>query len=472
MPNVDIDAMLTRAGADTHVVVQCPHAVCTVSNATSLQVGVRTAADLTNLGLPMQCDNVKEAIKAEFNFFVFVQRRRDMSKPESERREMTGEKFVRNLGYTIARGILRSVFSERNPQLFYEFLQMGPYDEPQKVEDLIKPFTSVENDVYNSDMITEDQVRAILKDYRRELGTKMTVGQQYALLHVQQKMQRDRDEANRKAKADAERKKLVDERGIAPPGPHTAAFVATPSAATKPAVITVAPLRDETPLVTFGGTSAVVVPLGVPENTASAPNTVAAMSTTVSAASAAATAAVPAVVSAATPADVVLTGGVMSRAKKTTKKKTTKKTKKKTASRPRARKKTAKTKVKPVEPVAPMELSEPEAPAAPARPGLMMLDNNAIDSAAALAVAKTAPPRPGLMMLEGDDGDDIPPPPKLVRQTNGVAFETIDAPAEDGAEAGTRQEEKKVKKRRSRATRKKKDGEKKSVKKRKTSKKA
>lgn len=443
MPDIKIDAMWKRAGADKRVVVQCPHAVSTVSTATSLPVGVRTAADLTKLGLPVQCESIADAIQAEFAFF-------------SEQRRITAQVFVENLGYTIARGILRSVFSERNPQLFYEFLQMGPNDDPDKVAVLSDPFANGTNKVYAADMILEDQVKAILKDYRRELSTKMTVGQQYALLHVQQKMQRERDEERRKAKVNAERAKLVAERGITPPGPHTAAFKAKPPS-------TAAPLRDEMPLVTFGSTGTVVVPLGVPENTpAIAPNTVAAMSTTVSKAATAA-------VSAATPADVVLTGGVMSkgRAKKPAKRTT----KKKTARRPRARKKTAKTKVEPVKPVGPTATANSEAPATPPRPRLLMLDNDVIDSAAALAVAKTAPPRPGLMMLEGDDGD-IPPPPKLVRQTNGVALETIDAPAEAGAEAGTRQEEKKVKKRRSRATRKKKDGEKKSVKKRKTSKKA
>ena len=124
---------------------------------------------------------------------------------------------------------------------------------------------------------------------------------------------------------------------------------------------------------------------------------------------------------------------------------------KKTASRPRARKKTAKRKVEPVEPV------KPEASATPPRPRLMMLDDNdVIDSAAALAVAKKlpSPPRPGLMMLEGDD---FPPPPKLVRQRNGEAIETAESPQET------------KKKRRSRATRRKKpEGERKSAKKRKT----
>ena len=438
MPDIDIDDMWKRAGADKRLVVQCPHAVSTVSTATSLPVGVRTAADLTKLGLPVQCESIADAIQAEFAFF-------------SEQRRITAQVFVENLGYTIARGILRSVFSERNPQLLYEFLQMGPNDEPDSVAVLINPFLSANNGVHGADMITETQVKAILKDYRRELSTKMTVGQQYALLHVQQKLQREEEEKRRQEKMKAERAKLVADRSITAPGPHTAAFKAKPKGAAGPP-----PKPTPAPLVAFGSTGTVVVPLGVPENTsASAPATVAAMSTTVSAAASA-------------PLDVVLTGGVMSKGRA---KKPAKGTVKKTARRPRARKKTAKTKVKPVKPVEPVESVEPTAPATPPRPKLMMLDDdNEIDSAAALAVAKTAPPRPGLMMLEGDDGDDIPPPPKLVRQTNGAAYDLIDAKA--GPEAGTRQEEKKAKKRRSRATRKKKDGEKKSVKKRKTSKKS
>ena len=113
MAEIDIDAMWKRAGADKRLLVQCPHAVSTVSTATSLPVGVRTAADLTKLGLPVQCESIADAIKAEFAFF-------------SEQRRVSAQVFVENLGYTIARGILRSVFSERNPQLFYEFLQMGP----------------------------------------------------------------------------------------------------------------------------------------------------------------------------------------------------------------------------------------------------------------------------------------------------------------------------------------------------------
>ena len=370
----------------------------------------------------MQRDSIAGAIKAEFAFF-------------SEQRNITAQVFAENLGYTIARGILRSVFSERNPQLFYEFVQMGPNDEPDNVAVLSNPFLTANNGVYGADMITVDQVKAIIKDYRRELSTKMTVGQQYALLHVQQKLQREEEEKRRKAKVDAERAKLVADRGITSPGPHTAAFKAKP-------LSTAAPLRDEVPLVTFGGTNSVVVPLGVPENTpAIAPNTVAAMSATISAAATA-------------PVDVVLTGGVFS---KGVAKKPAKTAKKKTARRPRARKKTAKTKVEPIKPVEPVE---PTAPATPPRPRLIMLEDDVVDSAAALAVAKSAPPRPGLMMLEGDD---IPPPPKLVRQTNGAAYDMINA------EPGSRQGEKKVKKRRSRATRKKKtEGERKSTKKRKT----
>ena len=428
MTKIDINAMWNRAGADNRVVVQCPHAVYTVSTVTSLSVGVRTSADLTNLGLPVQCESIANAINAEFAFF-------------SEQRRITAQVFVENLGYTIARGILRSVFSERNPQLFYEFVQMGPNDEPDNVAVLTDPFLSASNGVHGADMITEPQVKAIIKDYRRELSTKMTVGQQCALLHVQQKMQREEEEKRGKAKADAERAKLVTERGIKPPGLHTAAFKPkSPSAAPPPPKTTATPLRDEVPLVTFGGTNSVVVPLGIPENApASAPATVAAMSTTVSAAASA-------------PADVVLTGGVFSKgvAKKLAKTaKTAKTAKKKTVRRPRARKKTAKTKVEPIKPV------EPTAPGTPPRPGLMMLDDDVIDSAAALAVAKElpAPPRPGLMMLEGDD---IPPPPKLVRQRNGEAMETAESLPET------------KKKRRSRATRRKKPvGETKSAKKRK-----
>ena len=280
-------------------------------------------------------------------------------------------------------------------------------------------------------------MKAIIKDYRRELSTKMTVGQQYALLHVQQRMQREEEERRRKAKADAERAKLVADRGITAPGPHTAAFKPKPpGAAPPPPKPTGAALRGEVPLVTFGGTNSVVVPLGLPENTsASAPATVAAMSTSVSAA--------PAAVASA-PLDVVQTGGVVSKGRA-----------KKTASRPRARKKTVKRKVEPEKPVEPVK---PEASATPPRPRLMMLDDNdVIDSAAALAVAKKlpSPPRPGLMMLEGDD---FPPPPKLVRQRNGEAIETAESPQET-----------KKKKRRSRATRRKKpEGERKSAKKRKT----
>ena len=213
MPTVNIGKMWTAAGAGTSVTVQCPHAVHTVTTVTELAAGVRTAADLMNLGLPVQCDSIGEAIKAEFAFF-------------SEQRKITAQVFVTKLGYTIARGILRSVFSERNPQLFYAFVQMGPNDEPGQTSKLSAPFLTDNNGVYGADMITDVQVRAILKDYRRELGTKMTVGQQYALLHVQQRMQRERDEKRRQDKMNAERKKLVKDRNIQPPGPHTATFKA------------------------------------------------------------------------------------------------------------------------------------------------------------------------------------------------------------------------------------------------------
>jgi len=415
MPSVNVDQMWTRAGAHVKVVVQCPHAVHTASTVTKIPVGYRVAADLTNLGLPVQCDSIQAAILAEFRFFAERQRRRDSGKPPSERREITGQIFVEKLGYTVSRGILRSVFSERNPQLFCEFMRMGPSTDPENYDTILhEPFTSTKNGVFPANMITNAQVKAILKDHRRELSAKMTVGQQYSLLHTQQKMQREEAETRRKMKADAERQKLITERGIPTPSPHTAAFQ-TPVAQPQTALPTTGryrggtkqkiDLHSETPLVSLGGGNSVVVPLGLPVGApASAPASVAAMSV---------------VVSAPAATNLVLAGGMTSKSKATRLKKTAAKTAKKTAIRLQARKKTK---------------------TAPA------------------VVNKTTPalPRPRLMMLEGDD---VPPPPKLVRQTNGVALETIgDAPtrAPPNAPAAAT-----AKKRRSRATRKKKEGTKK-----------
>ena len=195
------------------------------------------------MGLPVQCDSIQAAILAEFRFFAERQRRRDSGKPPSERREITGQIFVEKLGYTVSRGILRSVFSERNPQLFCEFMRMGPSTDPENYDTILhEPFTSTKNGVFPANMITNAQVKAILKDHRRELSAKMTVGQQYSLLHTQQKMQREEAETRRKMKADAERQKLITERGIPTPSPHTAAFqtpVAQPQTACRQRVDTV-----------------------------------------------------------------------------------------------------------------------------------------------------------------------------------------------------------------------------------------
>ena len=78
--------------------------------------------------------------------------------------------------------------------------------------------------------------------------------------------------------------------------------------------------------------------------------------------------------------------------------------------------------------------SETKASATPPRPRLMMLDNNdVIDSAAALAVAKKlpSPPRPGLMMLEGDD---FPPPPEACASKERRGDRDCGKPARDEEE--------------------------------------
>lgn len=382
--NFDVEAMWKRAGADTAVTVPCPHAKHTVSTVTDLAAGVRTSADLMNLGLQVDCHSIVDAVKAEFKYF-------------SETKNVTAQVFVEKLGYTIARGILRGIFSERNPRLFYEFLRSGPKDSYENLyTTLVKPFSMGENSVYSADMIKEKQVKAILQDYRHFLAKHMTVGQQHALLHVQRQMQRQHDDLKEQRKIDADRKKIVDERKITPNPPPTSKFKPTPK---KP---TGAPpilggyssfLRGETPLIAVSDANTVVVPLGMPEPPSSVPlpGNTASMAMTPSAAA---------------DVSIVATGKTLTKPKK-------KKATKTNASRSRAKPKRAASK--------PLQKKSKRSSASSAASKLMMLgsdeDEEKIDSAAKLAVSPLSLRRKAAAKKSSRKAN-YTPPPKLVRQTN------------------------------------------------------
>lgn len=388
--NIDVEAMWKRAGADTAITVPCPHAKHTVSTVTDLAAGVRTSADLMNLGLQVDCHSIVDAVKAEFKYF-------------SETKNVTAQVFVEKLGYTIARGILRGIFSERNPRLFYEFLRSGPKDSYENLyTTLVKPFSMGENSVYSADMIKETQVKAILQDYRHFLAKHMTVGQQHALLHVQRAMQRQHDERKEQRKIDAERKNIVDERKITPNPPPTSKFKPTPKKPTGAPPILGGHssfLRGETPLIAVSDANTVVVPLGVPESPSAVPlpGNTASMAMTPSAAAG---------------VSIVATGKTLTKPKK-------KKATKTNASRSRAKQKRAASK--------PLQKKSKGKSAPSAASKLMMLasdddDEEKIDSAAKLAVSPLSLRRKAAAKKSSGSAN-YPPPPKLVRQTNRPAAE-------------------------------------------------
>ena len=373
---VDVKKMWNDAGADKTLVVACPHAKHTVSTVTSLNVGVRTSADLMNLGCTVRCSSIADAIQAEYKFF-------------SIKHNVKADVFVDKLGYTVARGILRSIFSEHNPKLFYEFLRCTPKDTFENVYTiLVKPFSLSENGVYSADMIGEAQVKAILQDHRLALSKHMTVQQQYALLHVQKRMQRQLEELKEQQKIDADREKIVKDRNIKSPAPFTSRFKPTPK---KPKAATSIMggyssfLRGETPLIAVGDANTVVVPLGVPAPTPATalPSNTASMSFAPS----------------TNNVSIVATGKKMTKSKK----------KKKSVPRSRAKPKKAKkaasankTKIKTVRPKLYMLASDEE--------------EEKIDSAAKLAVSPLSRKTPSKKTSAVKANH--PPPPKLVRQTN------------------------------------------------------